>query len=279
VVLLAKRILGFLNVVGTTSIVLSSTDKPDPNDWQYTTVDQQSQLCPTCANASLNFVSAIAWASPGNISDSRVLLFGHDASCNRFKANCTLLARADFNQLLEHNWRGVEFWTANGWSSSPYATDTQPLNVPSWETTMHWSSSLKLWYTFDVSVGGDVSLWSATDPTALWQSTRVYSIPAPFAGPHTNGSWLCYAAKSHPEFAQEKMGTGHDSASTELVFSYICNTWGGKNKTLQQEFQRGGMSLTPSVGAPTGIRGYWFRFMRVKISPKQNTSATLQLTS
>jgi hypothetical protein len=102
VVLLAQRILGGLNVVGTTSIVATGTEKADPiTDWKYTTTDQQPQLCPACANASLNFFSAIAWASPNDTTNSTVLLFGHNASCNRFEEKCTLVGRTDFNKLLQ----------------------------------------------------------------------------------------------------------------------------------------------------------------------------------
>jgi len=273
---------------GTTSIVVTGANKPDPTgDWNYTTADQQPTLCPHCPAGTLSFFSAISWANPENQSDPTVLLFGHDDSCDREQMNCTLLARGDFNKLALQDWQGLAFWTKDGWSDEPYsAAAMQPLNVPSWETTLQWDARLRLWYTFDRgSFGADINLWTAVTPTAVWEKTAVYSIPAPFdttSDPHQNESWLCYAAKAHPELqppaesapgrtaASRTHDIGEDALGQpmELVFSFICNSFGHddddtREKTHAQEFQAGGMSLRPTKVAPIGARGYWPRFVRV----------------
>ena len=84
--LLAQRILGGMNVVGTTAIVVKpdqwgagGADGADPvQDWVYSTADQQPMTCPSCANASLNFFSTITYEDLKNASNPHVLLFGHD---------------------------------------------------------------------------------------------------------------------------------------------------------------------------------------------------------
>eukprot|EP01045_Picozoa_sp_COSAG04_P001021 COSAG04_NODE_30_length_35898_cov_42.288053_20_plen_502_part_00 len=251
-VLLAQRILGGLNVQGTTAIVVDVT-LDDPTEWPYKTTAVPSR------NGTLNWFSDISWCKPEDDKDTCVYLFGHDSTMAGRK---TILARADFAQLAQHDWSALEFWQHSGWSKTYSTAAMQVLAVPSWETTCRWSTELQLFYTFNNALGNEISLWTAAEVTGEWKSTPVYSIPAPFSGAHVNGSWLCYAAKEHPELAAKPSA----DSQVELVFSWICNTWGNGSITEAQEFQPGGMSLQATPDYPLGIRGYWFRFIRVAAS-------------
>ena len=241
VLLLAQRIVGFLNCVGATTIVVNTVDKPDPlTDWSYTTAPIPSH------NGTLAWFSAVSFASD-DPANSTVFLFGHDST---LPGRQTLLAKADFGQLLRHDWSGLAFWTNLGWSGpgALYRPDAmQPLAVPSWETTLQFSAGLQRWYTFNLGLDGTVSLWTADEVVGEWAATAVYKLPPPFAHP-ASGAWLCYAAKSHPELAlPDTAGRGvrpATSATVELVFSYICNTWGNATVTEAQEFQPGGMAFS-----------------------------------
>ena len=93
--------------------------------------------------------------------------------------------------------------------------------------------------------------------TGSWSKTHAYTIPAPFSGPQKKGSWLCYAAKSHPGLAKP---------SGELIFSYICNSFCNASCTRKQEFQPGGMDMSE--------RGYWFRFLRMPTAAAVGASAS-----
>ena len=75
-------------------------------------------------------------------------MFGHDSSLKGIGRK-SLLARADFSDLLDGDWTRLEYWTTSGWSQAgrPYkAAVMQPLAVPSWETTLRWSAELGRWY-------------------------------------------------------------------------------------------------------------------------------------
>jgi hypothetical protein len=272
VVLLAQEILGGLNVVGTTAIVVDVT-ADEAEKWPYVTTAVPSR------NSTLNWFSAITWANPTDRTDTQVYLFGHDTTMS---GRQTILARGDFAQLVQHDWSGLSFWQHDGWSSTYSTAKMKPLNVPSWETTCRWSDELQLFYTFNNGGGNKISLWTAAAVTDEWTSTAVYSLPGPFSGEARNGSWLCYAAKSHPELAKQSAAAATD---VELVFSWICNTWGNATITQAQEFQPGGMSLQASTAYPEGIRGYWFRFIRVAATkatvitaPSQNSVKTDDIT-
>ena len=251
VVLLAQRILGGLNVEGTTAIVVDVTGD-DPTQWPYQTTPVPSR------NGTLNWFSSIFFVKPEDLDDTEVYLFGHDSTIPGGRQ--TILARADLAQLVQHDWSALQYWQHTGWSDTYETSEMKPLNVPSWETTCHWSSELGVWFTFDTAPDDQISLWTAVEVTGEWSSTVVYKIPGPFSGTMRNGSWLCYAAKSHPELVAKPLRGGND---VELVFSWICNTWGNDSLTIAQEFQPGGMSLSATSDFPLGIRGYWMRLMRV----------------
>ena len=193
-------------------------------------------------------------------------LFGHDTTLPNSR-DATLLARANYSDLLAGQWDRLQFWTIAGWESEYVPTQMLPLNVPSWETTTRWSTELQSWYTFNADMGNQISLWTAAAMTDTWVQTKVYTIPPPFTYPGIGPkeSWICYAAKSHPELSTASSTTPSAAPLTspstptvvELVFSYICNTWGNATVTRAQEFQPGGMDPE--------IRGYWFRFIRVTV--------------
>ena len=94
----------------------------------------------------------------------------------------------------------------------------------------------------------------------------VYRLPQPFSPGGPGESWLCYAAKEHPELAATSAAA---AGSVELVFSYICNAFGNATVEQNQLFQPGGMALEGTASAPSGVRGYWFRFFRVAVSKQE----------
>ena len=245
VILLAQRILGGLNLVGSDAIVLNNVTAADPTSWAYTTTP-----IPSSSSGTLTWFSTIEWAKPEDLEDETVYLFGHDSSLKAIGRK-SLLARANFSQLLKGDWSDLAYWTTAGWLGGPSnsnsstvgtaplpvkmaqnldlrcvlqsdpstlgtggpthvsnpgkmrlrhiafaghytATAMQPLDVPSWETTLRWSSELQRWYTFNVDGGfggGNISLWTATEVTGEWESTYAYTIPAPFTP--EGGDWLC----------------------------------------------------------------------------------------
>ena len=259
-ILLAQRILGGMNVQGTTAIVVDVT-ADDPTTWAYSTTPVPSR------NSTFNCFSTITWVKPEDVTDTGVYLFCHDSTLPKTEHASTVLARGDFAQLAQHDWSALSYWTTSGWTSEYDPAALQPLNLPSWETTCRWSSQLQLFYTFDVNpsvgAGKEISMWTAKEVTYEWTSTVVYKLPAPFSPGAPDESWLCYAAKEHPELAAQ---SSQDEDSVELVFSYICNAFGNATVEQSQLFQAGGMSLESTAEAPSGIRGYWFRFFRVAAS-------------
>eukprot|EP01052_Picozoa_sp_SAG31_P013614 SAG31_NODE_822_length_11777_cov_11.328738_6_plen_1264_part_00 len=259
VILLAQRILGGLNVQGTTAIVVDVSAE-DPTTWPYTTTPVPSR------NGTFNCFSTITWVKPDDPTDASVYLFCHDSTLPQTEHTSTVLARSDFAQLVQHDWSALEYWTASGWTSNYDPEHVKPLNIPSWETTCRWSPELQLFYTFNVnpSLGAakEISMWTSSEVTGSWKSTVVYQLPPPFSSGGPEENWLCYAAKEHPELAAR--GT-QDAGTAELVFSYICNAFGNTTVEQNQLFQPDGMSLESTVAAPAGIRGYWFRFFRVEV--------------
>ena len=281
VILLAQRIMGGMNLVGSDAIVVDDATIDDPTKWLYTITPIPSTSRGSNGalnNGTLTWFSAIEWAHPEDADDETVFLFGHDSSLKQIGRK-SLLARANFSRLLQGDWSQLGYWTTAGWKSGAYdSAAMQPLAVPSWETTLRWSSELQRWYTFNADHGyggGNISLWTALEVTGEWESTYAYTMPSPFTP--EGGEWLCYAAKSHPELAAahaevpaaaEAAASSSSSASpppppaplpegqeVELIFSWICNTAGNASVTQAQEFQPGGMVLAR--------RGYWFRFVRL----------------
>lgn len=259
-ILLAQRILGGLNVQGTTAIVVDVTAE-DPTTWPYVTTPVPSR------NGTFNCFSTITWVKPEDPTDTAVYLFCHDSTLPQTEHVSTVLARGDFAQLAQHDWSALEYWTAEGWTRHYEPAALKPLKLPSWETTCRWSSELKLFYTFNlnpsIGAGKEISMWTASEVTGEWRSTVVYQLPPPFSPGGPGESWLCYAAKEHPELASQ---VPQNADTVELVFSYICNTLGNVTVEQNQLFQPGGMSIESTATAPSGIRGYWFRFFRVNVS-------------
>mmetsp|Transcript_120876 Transcript_120876/g.386966 ORF Transcript_120876/g.386966 Transcript_120876/m.386966 type:complete len:441 (+) Transcript_120876:85-1407(+) len=254
VLLLATRIKGFMNVVGTSVIVSKDVARvDDPHQWQYTTYDVGS--------TDLTWFSSVFFADNRGEGDT-VYIFGHgkgaDGSAPSQNSD-TVLARGSLGDLLEHDWERTEYWTAPGvWSAQPEGL--KAVGLPSWETTCNWSEALGRWYSFNIpAFTTDIFMHTAAEITGEWNKTKVFSIPYPF----TQAPWISYAAKRIPSWsAQTEAGVPWGlPRGCELVFSFISNAL-ADTPTDNIIFEPGSMEFTQ--------RGYWPRFVRViaKMSPE-----------
>jgi len=261
VLLLATRVKGFMNVVGTSVIVLKDVaDIDDPRQWQYTTYDVGS--------ADLTWFSSVFFADSRGEGDM-VYIFGHgkgaDGSLPSQNSD-TVLARASLQHLLEHDWAKTEYWTTPGvWSAQPEGL--KALGLPSWETTCNWSEALGRWYSFNIpAFTTDIFLHTAEDITGEWIKTKVFSVPYPFA----QSPWISYAAKAHPELARSdrrRDSPGLADGDCELVFSFISNAW------VDSSVETSGNILFAPGGMEFHQRGYWPRFVRVAARMSAETSS------
>lgn len=242
VVLLAQRIKGFLNVIGTTVIVIPDATVEDPRDWVYNTYG--------IGSATLVWFSSIFFPVAGK---DEVYIFGH-AGTQEFPPSQnseTILARSTFGRLLDGDWESTEYWVQSGrWSQE--AAVFKPIGLPSWETTCNWSTELGLWYSFYIEpFGSQVFVCTAESVTGQWATTKVFNIPEPF----TKGPWINYAAKSHPELRRANQGGNANEA--ELIFTFVSNV------LEDTEAQSSGSTLFGLGQMQPYRRGYWPRFVRV----------------
>mmetsp|Transcript_20685 Transcript_20685/g.52821 ORF Transcript_20685/g.52821 Transcript_20685/m.52821 type:complete len:454 (+) Transcript_20685:71-1432(+) len=265
VLLLAQRVQRPLTVLGSTAIVIHNVDQvDDPRQWQYT----MSEL----GDEEMTWFSGVTFAEE---TGDQVLLFGHEHTGGPHSFGSrgrkdpehwsrTLLARASLSDLLRHDWSAAKYWAEPGrWAPVSRVHGrrrAQRLDVPTWETTCTWSSELGLWYVFNVE-GHVVAMWTAQQVVGPWSRNEVYRLPPAFRKTTSdNGAWLCYAAKAHPEMQRKAWedrafhGPAEEAGLAELVFSWVCNAWGGDAERALL-FQPGGLDLS--------VRGYWPRFVRV----------------
>lgn len=261
VVLLAQRVRGFLNVIGTSIIVVHDVAKvQNPIDWIYTVYD--------VGNQNLTWFSSIFYAS----SDDEVYLFGHSADAMGNPAtqySPTFLAKTTLSDLIEQKWERTHYWVwPSVWSAEPRGL--QAIGVPAWETTCAWSSSLGLWYSFNIEpFGNAIFMYTAKDITGYWEKSKIYDLPHPF----TEDEWLNYAAKAHPELEKKTCESGRPRSTKELelVLTWIPNYFVESEQAVLDSplFAPGGMEWNQ--------RGYWPRFVRVKLRRAKRSKKTLAL--
>jgi hypothetical protein len=234
VVVIAQKV-NFANFVasgslaeGTVAIVFPNVvQHEDPREWQYTVHE--------LGTSAWNWFSGISFADPDPGSENDlVYLWGHFGVIDR---SDTYLARGRFSDMIVGNFSGLEYWSRlpessyiPGWESSLAHENMLPIGLPSWEATFTWSETLGLWYNFylncaDPKTGRAIFMYTAREVTGPWQAVKVYDLPDHLA--ELTSSFICYAAKAHPEMQSSPASF---NGTVELVLSYICNQVGGNDK-------------------------------------------------
>jgi len=97
----------------------------------------------------------------------------------------------------------MEFLSTDGWLNEVDIGKEKNFkfitSLPVWESTIDYSNSLELWYSFNINFfEKDIYLYTSTNVTSNnWEKTKIYTIPEPWG---TANDTVCYAAKSHKSF-------------------------------------------------------------------------------
>ena len=236
------------------AIVVTDAGKLSPLDWSYTT-----HVLPWTpsdnASAGWSCCSAIS-IDPQNAS--MVYLVG-------VARGTSAIGRAALSDLLIHHWGSVEYWggSQHGWSADSAVLEKSNLGLTT-ETTVNYNAALSVWYSFRVVGGpwdptgrpsGLVVYFADTITANVWEKQDgFFPIPTPWS----NGSYVCYAAKSHESYADNAathFGSGTAPAlRSTVVMSWVCNEADGQFSLL----------FGPQTFAPS-TRAYWPELMRITL--------------
>jgi hypothetical protein len=182
----------------------NSTSSGPPASWRYTsermpgtTVWPWSEM-----DSTVQLHYSILPARQKEFPD-RVYLFGKQGASR-------VLARADLSDLLDYQWRRVEFLTAPGkwqpYTASEDIPDLHPLwkSTGSKEPSLYFDESLELWVSPEMDSRGKnivarVST-SAEGPYAAWKLGR---LPSDVAVPSID-RWDVSSVRMHPELSSDE---------------------------------------------------------------------------
>ena len=230
------------------SIRIDNCSAASPFDWSYVTAKIPYTSMVQAATSGFSCCGSI---SKDPTDPSMVYLLGAISGQ-------TVIARSRLDDLLDGDWSRLEFSRGldKGWSPSiAYAA---PNNLPvTTETTITFDGRMGLWYMFLIvnypTTYKMLIFYSSSIAATVWKNTTVMeSIPEPF----NNGSYVCYAAKAHPEYISPTSGDICCDDEERSVFQLEC-TWICNPLDMDMLFSVNSMKQ--------GLRSYWPQFLSVQV--------------
>jgi hypothetical protein len=204
--------------IGTDAILVANPFTPF-NEWKYNTFTIPSSLNKNLSTTVVNEIflsSNLTWNVAVLMKENDLYMYGSLKS--GFLQYHIVLSKINYEDLIKGNWTAMQFWSHNNfvdgyWSSS--FSNLKPLyDHPASESSIHWSSKLKMWYMPLCQAFWDNKITLITSPslTGPWKKQLTYDIPHPY---NNSTNFIAYGAKSHPEYSK---------TSDELIISYNTNT-------------------------------------------------------